>query len=92
MATRRKPVEVEVEAPPVDDTALGLGSSGVEVEALQTALNATGCRLVVDGEFGGGTRAMVRMFQDHHRLKIDGIVGPETRLALGLPEIPTEDA
>jgi len=38
-----------------------------------------------DGIFGPQTREGVMMFQRHHKLKVDGVVGHETLKALGLP-------
>lgn len=58
------------------------GSQGSSVEQLQTALNEHGASLSVDGKFGKLTHGAVKDFQRSHGLKIDGIVGPETRGAL----------
>src|SRR5262245_29089266 len=62
------------------------GSTGQEVKNLQTALNYHLPNalppLVVDGIFGRKTNARVVQFQTLHRLKVDGIVGPETHRAL----------
>ncbi len=51
---------------------------------LQRRLNALGSSLVVDGSFGNKTLAAVKKFQSAKRLKVDGVVGPITRKALGL--------
>ncbi len=51
---------------------------------LQRRLNALGSSLVVDGLFGPKTLAAVKKFQSSKRLKVDGVVGPITRKALGL--------
>ena len=58
------------------------GSQGASVEQLQTALNEHGTSLEVDGKFGKLTHGAVKDFQRSHDLKIDGVVGPETRGAL----------
>ncbi len=62
------------------------GSTGPDVKNLQTALNYhlpnAVPPLVVDGIFGSQTRARVVQFQQLNRLKVDGIVGPETQRAL----------
>lgn len=62
--------------------------TGNDVKDVQTALQRhgfyKGYRL--DGVFGQHTRDAVLAFQQHMKLKgQDGIVGPETRKALGLP-------
>ena len=72
-------------APP--DPALSLGDRGPEVRLLQEKLNASGAHLEVDGDFGRNTLAAVMAFQAAHGLDVDGIVGPQTRRALGLPEL-----
>jgi peptidoglycan hydrolase-like protein with peptidoglycan-binding domain len=59
-------------------------ASGDRVTALQEALKSRGIALDVDGTFGAQTDAAVRLFQSHHDLMIDGIVGPATRALLGL--------
>jgi hypothetical protein len=65
------------------------GSSGAEVEALQTRLARLGLDPgPVDGVFGGATGAAVRAFQRSKGLTADGAVGPETASALGLYVIP----
>ncbi|WP_087102501.1 C40 family peptidase [Brachybacterium nesterenkovii] len=58
------------------------GSQGSSVERLQTALNEHGASLSVDGKFGRLTHGAVKDFQRSHDLKIDGVVGPQTRGAL----------
>lgn len=58
------------------------GSKGPAVAALQTALNALGSDLTVDGDFGPKTEKAVRAFQESAGIKVDGIVGPQTKGAL----------
>ncbi|MEU1483592.1 peptidoglycan-binding protein [Streptomyces sp. NPDC005752] len=58
------------------------GSSGASVRAAQTALNARGHSLVVDGVFGGLTDSAARAFQQKKGLVADGVVGPKTWQAL----------
>lgn len=56
---------------------------GPEVMELQTFLNTAGYGpLVVDGKFGGRTKAAVVKFQLANGLKGDGIIGPLTRAIL----------
>ncbi len=73
----------------VEDRLLHLATpcmKGEDVAALQTALNAHGFALAVDGVFGNDTDQAVRAFQQQSggTLKPDGIVGPATRAALDL--------
>jgi peptidoglycan hydrolase-like protein with peptidoglycan-binding domain len=59
---------------------LKAGASGSAVSALQAAL---GVRQT--GTFNAATARAVRAFQRRHGLTVDGIVGPQTASALGLP-------
>lgn len=62
---------------------LGYGSSGQDVETLQTRLNDLGYNLgIVDGEFGGATERAVKRFQSKNGLDIDGLVGRGTWVKL----------
>lgn len=54
------------------------GSTGEFVIRLQHALRRAGHELVVDGQFGGITRAAVERFQAANRIAADGLVGPIT--------------
>ncbi|MEU4380135.1 peptidoglycan DD-metalloendopeptidase family protein [Micromonospora echinofusca] len=67
---------------PITWTALVLplreGNSGDLVRGLQTALNARGASLLVDGGFGSVTASAVRAFQSRNGLVADGLVGPVT--------------
>jgi hypothetical protein len=58
---------------------LSSGSSGSEVLAVQRALG-----VLQTGRYDGATLRAVRSFQRSHGLVVDGIVGPQTRAALGL--------
>lgn len=60
---------------------LKVGSKGQEVKRLQSLLGS----LTVDGVFGAATEAKVKEFQAQNQLDVDGIVGWETQLALGMP-------
>ena len=63
-------------------TLLRKGSKGQAVKELQEKLNKLGYGLTVDGDFGSKTESAVISFQKKYKLKIDGIVGNETRNAL----------
>jgi len=77
-------VQRKVENRPATHPVLQQGSSGAEVEHLQTRLNQDGATppLVVDGSFGSLTRAAVVAFQGRHGLGADGTVGLRTWGAL----------
>lgn len=57
---------------------LKTGSSGSQVELLQTMLNKNGANLDVDGVYGPKTEAAVKDYQTKNSLTVDGMVGPET--------------
>jgi N-acetylmuramoyl-L-alanine amidase len=62
------------------------GSRGDEVTNIQKKLKQWGYyKGKVDGIFGYQTYKAVRYFQYKNGLKVDGVVGPETLSALGLP-------
>lgn len=65
-----------------------VGSHGTEVVTLQRELNRQlfpRPNLVEDGHFGPLTQQAVRAFQRQAGNSVDGIVGPATRAALGMP-------
>lgn len=66
------------------DPALSVGDRGQQVRRLQEALNARGEHLIADGVFGASTNAAVIAFQARSGLTPDGVVGQQTRRALGL--------
>jgi hypothetical protein len=61
-------------------STLSAGSSGGAVSALQGALG-----IAQTGRFSAATTRAVRSFQRRSGLSVDGIVGPQTAAALGLP-------
>ena len=64
----------------------GYGSTGQEVRNIQSRLKEWGYyHGEVDGVYGYLTYSAVRDFQSKHGLTVDGIAGPETLAAIGLP-------
>ncbi|RCX18790.1 N-acetylmuramoyl-L-alanine amidase [Anaerobacterium chartisolvens] len=62
------------------------GSSGQEVKNIQSKLKNWGYyNGAVDGIYGYQTYTAVRDFQYKNKLEVDGVAGPETLSALGLP-------
>ena len=60
-------------------TTLRPGSSGPEVKKLQSRLKELKYYSGnVDGDYGAGTTAAVKKFQQNNNLKADGIAGPKT--------------
>ncbi|WP_052050932.1 peptidoglycan-binding protein [Leptolyngbya sp. KIOST-1] len=57
---------------------------GDDVRAVQQAIARAGFAVVADGIFGPATDRAVRQFQASRRLSVDGIVGSQTRRALGV--------
>jgi peptidoglycan hydrolase-like protein with peptidoglycan-binding domain len=66
---------------------LQTGSSGSAVKALQAALGVK-----QTGRFTASTLKAVKAFQRRNGLTVDGIVGPQTASALGLPSGVADDA
>ena len=63
--------------------ALGAGTSGPDVRALQESLFDFGYGLVVDGQYGEESEAIVRAFQRHFRqARVDGVADGATRAIL----------
>ena len=59
------------------------GSKGSQVKLLQQRLKELGYNCgAIDGSFGSQTLSAVRAFQKDRGLKVDGVVGPQTRAAL----------
>lgn len=90
-ATEKKLIAAQPKpSTPAPAPATGLlkkGSKGQAVEVLQRTLNAkypAYSKLRVDGDFGAGTDKVVREFQRRAKLRVDGVVGPAVRKALGI--------
>ena len=67
-----------------------IGSSGDEVKRIQEKLQGVGIyRGPLDGVFGGGTEAAVKLFQGKEGLDVDGMVGSQTWQALFGTDVPT---
>ena len=62
---------------PLARPTLRRGATGELVKQIQRKVDTT-----VDGDFGAGTEAVVRVFQRRHNLVPDGIVGPKTWIVL----------
>lgn len=58
------------------------GSKRIEVKLLQWTLNEYGLKTTVDGIFGPVTKKNVRQYQADKGLKVDGIVGVNTWVAI----------
>lgn len=58
------------------------GDRGDAVQAVQSQLRSRNYAVTVDGDFGPGTESAVRSFQSAQGLSADGVVGPNTWLAL----------
>ena len=62
---------------------LKYGSSGSAVQDLQQRLKDLGYYTgEVDGQFGGGTRTALKLFQQQHGLTSDGVLGSKTAAVL----------
>ncbi len=76
--------------PPVEPRLLMLKSPmmrGADVRVVQHALNQrNNAGLATDGVYGSSTRDAVLDWQRREHIEVDGIVGPQTRSSLGLPE------
>ena len=86
----KNPVETAARYNMFAPAALYWGSQGKDVRTVQDKLlrwkfyDGT-----VDGVYGARTYRAVRKFQAKHGLKVDGVVGPGTAKALGMPAAVT---
>jgi len=80
-------VELTSSAQPEAVQALSqMGSRGQEVRNIQSRLKSWGYYSgAVDGIYGKKTVEAVKKFQKKHGLRVDGIAGPATLSAIGLP-------
>lgn len=67
---------------------LRVGSVSPEVKALQSRLKELGFyQGDVDGQYGGGTKEAVKLFQKQHGLKADGLAGEATLQKLNAGDV-----
>lgn len=72
--------------PPVEAAAYRRGSSGETVKKIQQRLKNWGYYSGdVDGIYGSRTESAVKSFQKKNGLTMDGVAGPATLAAIGLP-------
>ena len=75
------------------ETLSRYGSSGNEVKQIQTRLKSWGYyNGAVDGVYGSKTQAAVKSFQRANGLTADGVAGPKTLAAIGLPTGSTSNS
>ncbi len=78
-------LEVDGVIGPITRGALAGGGGGAQSAATVTMALQRLLGVAADGEYGPITRAAVRQFQQSRGLLVDGIAGPQTLGALGLP-------
>ena len=73
------PMPPKPEEKPEEGRTLSKGMKGEDVKAVQVRLAALGYYDgKLDGSFGAGTQAAVKLFQARNGMKVDGKVGPRT--------------
>jgi peptidoglycan hydrolase-like protein with peptidoglycan-binding domain len=78
------PVAAPAAPPPPPPPAKPMHAQPSRAAKVQTALNANGAQLSVDGRMGPKTVAAVKAFQQQHKLKATGKVDSATAKALGV--------
>jgi peptidoglycan hydrolase-like protein with peptidoglycan-binding domain len=78
------PAQAAAPAPPVHATPHLMPGQHPRIAQIQTALNANGAQLQVDGREGAKTRTALRTFQRQHKLKVTGQPDSATAKALGV--------
>lgn len=83
--------EIYSRPPAATVVAVQRGDRGVVVAAVQLAFNTMGSQLTEDGDFGKITEDAVILYQQHRKLKVDGVFGDECsiRLSQGFAENAT---
>ncbi len=72
-------------AAPSSDASLVVGSKGDAVVFLQQTLMSLGYNVgALDGYFGDVTLEAVKAFQRDYGLYVDGVIGEQTKAALGI--------
>lgn len=66
------------------DRNLSQGAHGSSVVTLQRALRAAGATIVVDGDFGPQTKAVVKRYQRHVHTRQTGVLNANTRFFLAM--------
>lgn len=78
-----EPTPIELAKEWAKKQVVKLGSEGLAVEFMQAGLSFKGYKLIIiDGKFGSVSDKQLREFQADHKLKVDGICGPQTWEAL----------
>lgn len=79
-------LQLKGKARPVEDTVIGKNDRGAQVLAIQKKLVALGLlpENEADSIYGAVTASAVAVFQKQKGLDADGLVGPNTKKALGL--------
>ena len=80
--SRQSIVSVREELRPKFGIVLKSGSTGQDVRKVQRRLVDKGYKLIVDGDFGSKTEALIKQFQKNKGLSPDGVFGPQTYRAL----------
>ena len=70
------------------ESTLRVGDQGAEVAEIQGRLALLGYDVVADGDFGLATADAIKEFQAANGMKVDGLIGPATYMALLGKDMP----